>query len=215
MRSKARKNTAVALAAVAALSISLTACNSDGDGDGDDGKASGSSSSVGTSDSSGSSGSAKNTSGGNVGGSSVGGEAAPAGADDCTLATSKIAMQETGGSAPVVLLKITNNGDKRCSVYGAPFISDLTAGKNLPVAEDTQPQSVVSVEPSRSAYASINLAAKDSGDTHRTKTFNVTLGALDGKGTDGHASVGSPAPRACSSTAPRRSRTGRAPPRTP
>ncbi|MEU5000243.1 DUF4232 domain-containing protein [Streptomyces sp. NPDC021622] len=189
MRSKARKNTAVALAAVAALSISLTACNSD-DG-GDDGKASGSSSSVGTSDSSGS---AKNTSGGTDGGSSGGGEAAPAGADDCTLATSKIAMQETGGSAPVVLLKITNNGDKRCSVYGAPFISDPTAGKNLPVAEDTRPQSVVSVEPNQSAYASIGLAAKESGDTHRTKTFNVTLATKEGKGTDGHASVGSPGP---------------------
>ncbi|MEV0113452.1 DUF4232 domain-containing protein [Streptomyces sp. NPDC050844] len=192
MRSKARKNTAVALAAVAALSISLTACNSDGgDGDGDDGKASGSSSSVGTSDSSDS---AKNTSGSTVGGSSVGGEAAPAGADDCTLATSKIAMQETGGSAPAVLLKITNNGDKRCSVFGAPFISDPTAGKNLPVAEDTRPQSVVSVEPNQSAYAAIGLAAKESGDTHRTKTFNVTLATKDGKGTDGHASVGSPGP---------------------
>ncbi|MCX4665697.1 DUF4232 domain-containing protein [Streptomyces sp. NBC_01381] len=192
MRSKARKNTAVALAAAAALSISLTACNSDGgDGDGDDSKASGSSSSVGTSDSSDS---AKNTSGGTVGGSSVGGEAAPAGADDCTLATSKIAMQETGGSAPVVLLKITNNGDKRCSVFGAPFISDPTAGKNLPVAEDTRPQSVVSVEPNQSAYAAIGLAAKESGDTHRTKTFNVTLATKDGKGTDGHASVGSPGP---------------------
>ncbi|MEV8020701.1 DUF4232 domain-containing protein [Streptomyces sp. NPDC086554] len=203
MRIAARKNAAFALAAVAALSISLTACNGD---DVADDKASGPSS-AGSSDSAkdttgadgSSSGDKTATTSGGSGGSdgsdgSDGGEAAPAGDDDCTLTTSKIIMQETGGSAPVVLLKITNNGDKRCSVYGAPFVSDPTAGKNLPVAEDTRPQSVVGVEPNQSAYASIGLAAKESGDTHRTKTFNVTLAAKDGKGTDGHASVDSPGP---------------------
>ncbi|TGA92528.1 DUF4232 domain-containing protein [Streptomyces sp. MZ04] len=204
MRTIARKNTAVALAAVAALSLSLTACNSGDGSDGSDGgdKASGSSSGDSSSGDktatalggSGGSGGSDDSDGSDGSDGSGGGEAAPAGDGDCTLATAKISLDETGGSAPVVLLKLTNNGDKRCSVYGAPFFSDPTAGKNLPVAEDTQPQSVVGVEPGQSAYASINLAAKDSGDTHRTKTFNVTLGASDGKGTDGHASVDSPGP---------------------
>ncbi|MEV0317395.1 DUF4232 domain-containing protein [Streptomyces sp. NPDC050658] len=195
MRTTARKNTGIALAAVAALALSLTACG--GDGDGGEGKASGSSASSDTAGTT-SGGTGEGTSGGGAGeGKSGGGSTvavAPAGDDDCTLSATKIVLQESGGSAPVVLLKLTNNGDKSCSVFGAPFVADPTAGRNLPVAENTRPQSVVRVAPAGSAYASIGLASRDNDKTHRSKTLDVTLATEDGKGTDGHTTVNSPGP---------------------
>ncbi|MEU3736749.1 DUF4232 domain-containing protein [Streptomyces sp. NPDC032198] len=189
----ARKNTAFAVAVLAALSLSLTACDS-GSGDG---KASGADQgAAGT---------------GGAGGSSSGektattpgdrGPAPRAAGDGCTLATTKITLEDTSGSAPLVLLKITNNGGTACSLLGAPVVSDPTTGKDLPTAENTRPQSVVRVGPARSAYAAINLAGMDAVKTHRAKTLGITLTAKNaknaengktGKGTDGPVTVKSP-----------------------
>lgn len=182
MRTTARSTrAALAVAALAALSLSLTACG--GDSGGDDGSGGGS--------------------------EAVGGEAsgtgkasatvpsnpesfAPAADGDCTPRTANISIEDTGGTAPVVLLKITNNGGKACAVLGAPVVSDATAGKNLPVARNTRPQSVVRLAPDRSAYAAISLASTDADRTHRSKKLGVTLVTKDGKATDGRVTVSSP-----------------------
>ncbi|MGW0907310.1 DUF4232 domain-containing protein [Streptomyces sp. NPDC002853] len=184
MRTTARSTrAALAVAALAALSLSLTACG------GDDGTASGSG---GSSGSGGAGGEASGT--GKASGTASSGPRSPAPAadGDCTPRTAEISMEDTGGTAPVVLLKITNNGGKACAVLGAPVVSDPTAGKNLPVARNTRPRSVVRLAPDRSAYAAINLASIDADRTHRSKTLGVTLVAKGGKATDGRVTVNSP-----------------------
>ncbi|MWA12407.1 DUF4232 domain-containing protein [Streptomyces sp. BA2] len=182
----ARKKAALAVTALAALTLTLTACNGDGDGDGGGDKASRAEKR--SADAS-TGGPAATTSGGSGSGS---GSAAPLSGDACTPTAAKIELEDTAGTAPLVLLKITNNGGKTCSVFGAPFVSDPAAGKNLPVAENTRPQSVVRVEPAKSAYAAISLAGIDAEKTHRAKTLGVTLATKDGKGTDGRVTVNSP-----------------------
>ncbi|WP_371528145.1 DUF4232 domain-containing protein [Streptomyces sp. NBC_01283] len=191
-----RKNTAVAVAVLAALSLSLTACS--GDGGSDDGKAAGAGQGAAGTDASGGEGSAGGSSSGEETASTPG-DAAPApraAGDGCTLATTKITLEDTGGSAPFVLLKITNNGGKACSVLGAPVVSDPTTGEDFPTAENTRPQSVVRVGPARSAYAAINLAGMDAVKTHRAKTLGITLAAKNAKdakdGQNGQVTVKSP-----------------------
>ncbi|MGW7073630.1 DUF4232 domain-containing protein [Streptomyces sp. NPDC054855] len=186
MRTTARTTrAALAVAALAALSLSLTAC--DGDGGSDDGRANG----------------AGRGSGDAGDGASVTGKAsasasgrpeslAPAADGDCTPRTAEISMEDTGGTAPAVLLKITNNGGKACAVHGAPLVSDPTTGKNLPAARNTRPRSVVRLAPDRSAYAAINLAGMDAERTHRSKTLAVTLVTKGGRATDGSVTVNSP-----------------------
>ncbi|MEV2256710.1 DUF4232 domain-containing protein [Streptomyces sp. NPDC050147] len=174
MRTTARTTRAVlAAASVAALSLSLTACDG---GSGSD------------TDATGVSASGDKTAPRSGGADS----AAPAAGGDCTLATSKTEIEDTGGTAPVVLLKITNNGARTCAVRGAPLVGDPTTGRNLPVAENTRPRSVVRLGPGRSAYAAIDLASIDADRTHRAKTLGITLATKDGKATQGRVTVASP-----------------------
>lgn len=183
----ARRNAALAVAALAALSLTLTACGG-GNGNGNDG----SSGSSGDEASGASKGTAGSGEGETASPPDTGGPVPKAAGDGCTLATTEVRLEDTGGTAPIVLLRITNNGSKTCPVFGAPVVSDPTAGKNLPVAETTRPRSVVRVEPARSAYAAINLAGLDADRTHRSKTFGVSLASKDGRATNGRVTVTSP-----------------------
>ncbi|MGW6275572.1 DUF4232 domain-containing protein [Streptomyces sp. NPDC055060] len=188
------KNTAVAVVVLAALSFTLAACDGGGGGGGgvkEGDKAPG----VGTGPGGGTDGTdtAREThpEGGESGGS--GETVVPrAAGDGCTLGPAKVRLQDTGGSAPAVLLKITNNGGKACPVFGAPVVGDKTTGENLPVADDTRRRSAIRLEPGRSAYAAINLAGMDADQTHRSKTFTVTLATKDGRGAGGRVTVVSP-----------------------
>ncbi|MGW7003861.1 DUF4232 domain-containing protein [Streptomyces sp. NPDC054933] len=121
--------------------------------------------------------------------SAAGGSDTKGSGDACTLNTSRIRLQDTGGTAPVALLTLTNTGSRQCAVYGAPIVSDPAAGRNLPVNKNTVPQSVVELAPGHTAYAAIALSTNAS---HRAKTLNVTLTTKDGGGTDGHVTVASP-----------------------
>lgn len=182
----ARKSAALAAAALATLSLALTAC--DGGRGSDSGKASGA-------DKRSAEGSAEGTAEGRAGDSSSGGKAAtpsgrpgsaaPSPGDACAPATATITLEDTGGSAPFVLLKITNNGGTACSLFGAPVVRDPTAGENLAVAENTRPRAAVRLAPARSAYAAINLASIDADESHRAKTLGVTLAAEKPKNAKG------------------------------
>lgn len=190
----------------AALALALTACGGGGDGSASSaaGSADGgattspSTSSAPAATSSDSSAgvtatpaAAKDASGTSTsGGSGSSGSSASSGDDDCTLDSSSIKLEETGGTIPSILLTLTNTGSKECAVYNAPFVSDPVAGKNLPVNKDTVPQAVVELAPGHTAYAAIYLSQKP---THRTKTLNVTLADRSGGGTDGHVTVTAPA----------------------
>lgn len=189
MRTTARTTrAALAVAALTTLSLPLTAC--DDIGGSDDGRA------IGTGNEGGERGN------GDADGDATGKASAAASRDpeapaqaaagDCTPRTAEISMEDTGGTAPVALLKITNNGGTACAVLGAPIVSDPTADKDLPVARKTRPRSVVRLAPDRSAYASINLASIDADRTHRSKTLGVTLVTEGGKATDGRVTVNSP-----------------------
>lgn len=178
MRTTARTTrAALAVTSLAALSLSLTACDGDS---GSDSRSDTDATGVAAS--------------GDKAAPLPGGSdsAAPAAGGDCTLATSKTEIEDTGGTAPVALLKITNNGPRTCAVRGAPLVGDPTAGRNLPVAANTRPRSAVRLGPGRSAYAAINLARTEADRTHRAKTLGVTLATKDGEATEGHVTVGSP-----------------------
>ncbi|NLU68302.1 DUF4232 domain-containing protein [Streptomyces sp. HNM0574] len=111
----------------------------------------------------------------------------------CTVGKVAVGLQETGGSAPVVLLKATNNGSARCDLYGHPFVGHPDAQSPLPAGGGT-PQSVVSLEPGASAYASLGLAEGEGADVHREKRLTVELADREGQGTGATAEVTSPGP---------------------
>ncbi|MFF7361734.1 DUF4232 domain-containing protein [Streptomyces sp. NPDC008125] len=209
MRSVRLATSASAALTTAALALALTACGGDGDGSASPAASSAAGSATGGAATSPSTSSApaatssdssagvtatpaaEDTSGTSTsGGSGSSGSSASSGDDDCTLDSSSIKLEETGGTIPSILLTLTNTGSKDCAVYNAPFVSDPVAGKNLPVNKDTVPQAVVELAPGHTAYAAIHLSDKP---THRTKALNVTLADPSGGGTDGHVTVTAPA----------------------
>ncbi|MEV5978709.1 DUF4232 domain-containing protein [Streptomyces sp. NPDC052114] len=173
MRTALRRTTAPALVAVAALCLSLAAC------DGDDGAADGDRT--------------RAASGGPAAPTASQGPTGTPGEGDCRLGRMTVTLEETGGALPAVLLKATNRSGEACTVHGAPFVADTTAGTDLRTI-GSPPRSVVRVAPGRSAYAAIALATGEGAEDHRTKTVNITLATEDGEGTRGHAAVRSPGP---------------------
>ncbi|MBO8201172.1 DUF4232 domain-containing protein [Streptomyces smyrnaeus] len=197
----------VAVAATAAFS--LTACQ---DGGGKEDDAGSSSSSAVSKDSqtkdspskasqtngSGSTGSGSGSSGaksGNGGSSTAGGttqaEAAGVKRTACTVGKVSVGLKETGGSAPVILLKATNNGSTRCDLYGYPFVGYPDAQAPIAVGGG-KPQAVVSLEPGESAYASLGLEKGDGGNMHREKHLTVQLANRDQHGTGATATLTAP-----------------------
>ncbi|WP_055700457.1 DUF4232 domain-containing protein [Streptomyces silaceus] len=163
----------VSLAAVAALCLTLSACD-DGGGAADGDRATA-------------------ASGSPAGPSPSQSPAGTPAEGDCTLGRMTVTLEETGGTLPAVVLKATNRSGEVCTVHGAPFVGDTTAGTDLRTT-GSPPRSVIRIAPGRSAYAAIALATGQGAQDHRTKTVNITLATEDGKGTRGHAAVRSPGP---------------------
>ncbi|MFE0895179.1 DUF4232 domain-containing protein [Streptomyces smyrnaeus] len=217
-RARRTVRTAGLVAAAAAAAFSLTACQ---DGGGKDDDAGSSSSSAGTSkdsaahdfrpadsdaENSGSTGSGSTGSGTAGGGAQSGnkddrgngGAGAQTGAADqgaksstCTVGKVSVGLKETGGSAPVILLKATNNGSTRCDLYGYPFVGYPDAQAPIAVGGG-KPQAVVSLEPGESAYASLGLEKGDGGNMHREKHLTVQLANRDQHGTGATATLTAP-----------------------
>ncbi|MFE2181213.1 DUF4232 domain-containing protein [Streptomyces sp. NPDC059455] len=199
----------VRAAGLVAVAFSLTACQDDGGKDD-----AGSSSSAGASKDSEGKDSEGKDSGGNDSGSaesgSTGGGGSQSGDEDngdvgqptgdadsgvkrsaCTVGKVAVSLQETGGSAPVILLKATNNGSARCDLYGYPFVGFPDAQSSIP-AGGRKPQSVVSLEPGQSAYAALSLAEGDGGDMHREKQLTIELADQNPQGTGETAKINAP-----------------------
>ncbi|NSC23255.1 DUF4232 domain-containing protein [Streptomyces albus subsp. chlorinus] len=110
----------------------------------------------------------------------------------CTVGKVSVKLQETGGSAPVILLKATNNGSTRCDLYGYPFVGYPNAQAPIPVGGG-KPQAVVSLKPGASGYAALSLEEGDGGTMHREKQLTVELADRDQNGTGKTATVDAPA----------------------
>jgi hypothetical protein len=109
----------------------------------------------------------------------------------CDLGTVQVRLQRTGGTAPVILLKATNKGSTRCDLYGYPFVGYPDAQSPIQ-AGGGQPQSVVSLEPGKSAYASLSLEKGDGANMHREKQLTVELADRKLNGTGDTATLTAP-----------------------
>ncbi|OON72086.1 hypothetical protein B1H18_31340 [Streptomyces tsukubensis] len=109
----------------------------------------------------------------------------------CDLGTTRVRLQETGGSAPVILLKATNTGSTRCDLYGHPFLGYPDAQSPVQVGGGP-PQAVVSLEPGKSAYASLSLEKGSGNNMHREKELTVELADSKQHGTGSTASLTAP-----------------------
>ncbi|GGS69944.1 DUF4232 domain-containing protein [Streptomyces griseoviridis] len=94
----------------------------------------------------------------------------------CTASNTKLTVTEVSRPINHLLLKATNTGTKPCYAYSAPF---LRAGDDaqapLPWATETTPQSVVTLQPGRSAYAGILTYSPDGEGGADVKTLGVLL----------------------------------------
>lgn len=197
------------VAVAAAAMFSLTACQGDG---GKDNDAASVSSSTETSKDSGSkdSGSdAKNGENGSSNGTDTNGTGGNGGTQNangggdtqaggsgvkrktCTAATNTIRFQRTGGSAPVILIKATNQDSERCDLYGYPFVGYPDAQAPIAVGGG-KPQAVVSLEPGESAYASLSLETGQGNNLHRETDLTVELANRKQQGTGSNASLTAP-----------------------
>ncbi|MGI5349927.1 DUF4232 domain-containing protein [Streptomyces sp. CA-250714] len=186
--------TAGLIAVAAAATFSLTACQDDGGKDND----AGSSPSAGASKNPEAKNSGSTGNGGNDGNRAGGGtspqtEATTAGANTstCTVGKVSIRLQHTGGSAPVILLKATNNGSTRCDLYGHPFVGYPNAQAPIQTGGG-KPQSVISLQPGRSAYAALSLEKGNGGNMHREKQLTVQLADRSLHATGATAKVNAP-----------------------
>ncbi|MGI5346775.1 DUF4232 domain-containing protein [Streptomyces sp. CA-250714] len=199
------------VAVAAAATFSLTACQNDGSKNNDAGSSPSAgasknaeakdSASTGSDSGSTGSGSAPSRNGGNgsndgnraIGGTSPLTEATTAGANTstCTVGKVSIRLQHTGGSAPVILLKATNNGSTRCDLYGHPFVGYPNAQAPIQTGGG-KPQSVISLQPGKSAYAALSLEKGNGGNMHREKQLTVQLADRSLHATGATAKVNAP-----------------------
>lgn len=191
-RTRRTVRTAGLVAVAAAAAFSLTACGSDAGTNDDAGSSSSSKEANSASKESGSTGGSQDAKGGGEGV----GTKTEAGADDvkrtpCTVATSTVRLQQTGGSAPVILLKTTNRGDDRCDLYGYPFVGYPDAQSPIAVGGG-QPQAVVSLEPGKSAYAALSLEKGNGNNMHREKKLTVEMADRNQHGTGATATLNAP-----------------------
>ena len=184
-RTRRTTRTAGLVALAAAAALSLTACGSDG-GNGNGGKddnAAGAKPAAASTDSE-----AKGADGADVRSQSA---ASGVKRTTCDLDTVQVRLKRTGGTAPVILLKATNQGDSRCDLYGYPFVGYPDAQAPIPVGGG-QPQSVVSLKPGKSAYASLSLEKGSGNNMHREKELTIELANRKLQGTGSTATLTAP-----------------------
>ncbi|GAA2615366.1 DUF4232 domain-containing protein [Streptomyces axinellae] len=188
----------------AAAALSLTACGSDGGSGGKDDNAAGNTKAAASKDA-GAKGSGSQHSEGKQENGKEGKDGKGGGGEDvrsqstasgvkrkaCDVGTVQVRLKRTGGTAPVVLLKATNQGDSRCDLYGYPFVGYPNAQSPIAVGGG-QPQSVVSLEPGTSAYASLSLEDGDANNMHREKELTVELANRKLQGTGSTATLTAP-----------------------
>ncbi|GCD44783.1 DUF4232 domain-containing protein [Streptomyces paromomycinus] len=76
----------------------------------------------------------------------------------CTAANTKVTVSKLSRPINHLLLTLTNTGSTRCDAYHYPALRFDDAQAPTDVLQSSKPQSVVSVEPGRSAYAAVRTS---------------------------------------------------------
>ncbi|MFF3272805.1 DUF4232 domain-containing protein [Streptomyces chrestomyceticus] len=76
----------------------------------------------------------------------------------CTAANTKVTVSKLSRPINHILLTLTNTGSTRCDAYHYPALRFDDAQAPTDVLQSSKPQSVVSVEPGRSAYAAVRTS---------------------------------------------------------
>ncbi|MFF3847198.1 DUF4232 domain-containing protein [Streptomyces sp. NPDC002328] len=102
----------------------------------------------------------------------------------CTAANTALTVTDVPRPINHLLLKATNTGTKPCFAYSAPLLR-AGADAQAPVAwaDETTPQSVVTLEPGQSAYAGITTNSPDGEGGSTEKTLGVIFVDKKGNGT--------------------------------
>ncbi|WP_049660002.1 DUF4232 domain-containing protein [Kitasatospora sp. MY 5-36] len=116
--------------------------------------------------------------------------AAPAAAKPATCEGSNTATTAAPLNRPVnhLLLTVTNTGSGTCYLYGYPAVRFGEAQSVPPVITDSKPQAVVTLQPGKSGYASVNLSSTDGTDGSNGHTVNSLTVYFHGP--SGNESVG-------------------------
>ncbi|MEW2572232.1 DUF4232 domain-containing protein [Streptomyces sp. NPDC047070] len=94
----------------------------------------------------------------------------------CTTANTEVTVSTVSRPINHLLLKATNTGTKPCYAYSAPFLrAGADAQAPLQWVEDSTPQSVLVLEPGRSAYAGILTYSPDGEGGSQVKNLGVIL----------------------------------------
>ncbi|QFR97920.1 DUF4232 domain-containing protein [Streptomyces tsukubensis] len=92
----------------------------------------------------------------------------------CTVGNSQIRTTKVTRPINHLLMTLTNMGDKPCYAYGAPYLGFTGDQSTVPWIDESQPQAVVTVEPGKSAYASVSLSGDgDNGRKVKTMTYSM------------------------------------------
>ncbi|WP_433220853.1 DUF4232 domain-containing protein [Microtetraspora malaysiensis] len=87
----------------------------------------------------------------------------------CTAAHTKVTARTVSRPINHLMITVKNVGGAACDLYGYPGLRFSGAQALAPAVEDSQPQSVVTLRPGKSGYASVILSAADgSGSRGRT-----------------------------------------------
>ncbi|MEU8785354.1 DUF4232 domain-containing protein [Streptomyces sp. NPDC048637] len=107
----------------------------------------------------------------------------------CTGENTKAVVSKVARPINHVLLTITNTGSRSCDAYSAPLLGFDDEQSTTRIMEDSKPQSVVTVAPGESAYASILLSGEGGGDSGGRTARNLTVHFAPRSGS---GSVGAP-----------------------
>jgi hypothetical protein len=100
----------------------------------------------------------------------------------CTTANTKVTVGKASRPINHLLLKATNTGSKPCYAYSAPFLrAGADAQAPLRWVEDSTPQSVLTLEPGRTAYAGILTYSPDGEGGSRVKDLGVLFTDRSGR----------------------------------
>ncbi|MFH8465266.1 DUF4232 domain-containing protein [Streptomyces sp. NPDC017991] len=108
----------------------------------------------------------------------------------CTTANTKVSVSTVSRPINHLLLKATNTGTKPCYAYSAPFLrAGADAQAPLQWVEESTPQSVLMLEPGRSAYAGILTYSPDGEGGSQAKNLGVLLTDRNGHATAAEKSL--------------------------
>ncbi|MFE6738118.1 DUF4232 domain-containing protein [Streptomyces tubercidicus] len=93
----------------------------------------------------------------------------------CTGANVKAVVTKARRPINHLLITITNTGSRACDAYYAPLLRFDDAQAATQIMEDSKPQSVVSVAPGQSAYASVKLSGEGGADSGGRTAQHLTV----------------------------------------